>query len=464
MSSASFNEKEKDIQPLQDFVQIIMRKRIVGLCACFVLLGLQLAACVGGSSSSDPSILTPIPLDQVTVDVVSSPTTVDPGTVNPLNSMTVTPLEVSAGAFDEFPTDTWTQWPAENSLPWQLHLDMSVYENRARTERALDGVTIILDPGHGGKDPGAVANDETGVEILEKDLNLQIASKMEAELQKLGAKVIMTRQDDSWVSLYQRVVVAGNATLEQWVAAATSSGVDASWVNPLINNMQIVYDINDDTLESEGRGMFQGMGVNSDVRTLFDAERQTPNIIFISVHCNSTKLNPDTNHGLQVYYSTNQAIYEAENESIMTRPDDPDILPINPNYQWYDDQSRQRLAELVFNHTTGQLPDLLNEGVNGIRTGNYAFTREMNVPSILLECGYMSSPENLTLLMDEVSQQKLAVGLADAVYQYFCPQVVDEIDPEPATDVNPSTSEQYENVIADVDSQPGDSLPETTLP
>ncbi|MGI6546179.1 MAG: N-acetylmuramoyl-L-alanine amidase family protein [Fastidiosipilaceae bacterium] len=443
---------------------MIMRKRIVGLCACVVLLGLQLTACVGGVDSSDSSILTPIPLDQVTIDVVSSATTSDPGAVNPLDSMAVTSLEVSADAFDEHPTDTWTQWPAENSLPWQLHLDMSVYENRARTEQALDGITVILDPGHGGKDPGAIANDETGVEILEKDLNLQIASKMESELRKLGAKVIMTRQNDSWVSLYQRVVVAGNASLEQWVSAATSSGVDVSWVNPLINNMQVVYDINDDTLESEGRGMFQGMGVNSDVRTLFDAERQTPNIIYISVHCNSTKLNPDTNHGLQVYYSTNQSIHEAENESIMTRPDDPDILPINPNYQWYDDQSRQRLAELVFSHTTGQLPDLLNHGVNGIRTGNYAFTREINIPSILLECGYMSSPENLALLMDDVSQQKLAEGLADAVYQYFCPQVVDEVDSEPVTGANLSTPEQNESVIADSDSQPGESLTETTLP
>ena len=51
---------------------------------------------------------------------------------------------------------------------------------------------VVIDAGHGGKDPGKVA--EGG--ILEKDLNLQIAKKTGEELQKTGVQVIYTRTED----------------------------------------------------------------------------------------------------------------------------------------------------------------------------------------------------------------------------------------------------------------------------
>ena len=51
---------------------------------------------------------------------------------------------------------------------------------------------VVIDAGHGGKDPGKVG--EGG--ILEKDLNLQIAKKAGEELQKTGVQVIYTRTED----------------------------------------------------------------------------------------------------------------------------------------------------------------------------------------------------------------------------------------------------------------------------
>lgn len=52
---------------------------------------------------------------------------------------------------------------------------------------------IMLDPGHGGEDPGAVS-DYSG--IREKDLNLKIALKTKALLENEGFKVLMTREED----------------------------------------------------------------------------------------------------------------------------------------------------------------------------------------------------------------------------------------------------------------------------
>ncbi|HID0817532.1 N-acetylmuramoyl-L-alanine amidase CwlD [Clostridium botulinum] len=52
---------------------------------------------------------------------------------------------------------------------------------------------ILIDPGHGGMDGGAVARDGT----LEKDVNLEISKILKKNLKKEGYKVVMTREDDS---------------------------------------------------------------------------------------------------------------------------------------------------------------------------------------------------------------------------------------------------------------------------
>lgn len=55
----------------------------------------------------------------------------------------------------------------------------------------LLGKTIYLDAGHGGKDPGAIYDN-----VYEKDINLDIVKKLQFELEKMGAVVLLTRDDD----------------------------------------------------------------------------------------------------------------------------------------------------------------------------------------------------------------------------------------------------------------------------
>ncbi|MDO4746240.1 MAG: N-acetylmuramoyl-L-alanine amidase [Bacillota bacterium] len=61
----------------------------------------------------------------------------------------------------------------------------------------LEEMTVVLDPGHGGIDGGAVAADGT----CEKDINLNIALKLKTLLEAEGINVIMTREHD--VGLYE---------------------------------------------------------------------------------------------------------------------------------------------------------------------------------------------------------------------------------------------------------------------
>lgn len=69
---------------------------------------------------------------------------------------------------------------------------------------------VVIDAGHGGKDPGATVNN-----TYEKDLNLDIALRLEKLLKEKNVKTFMLRQDDTFVSLYDRPYIANelNAAL-----------------------------------------------------------------------------------------------------------------------------------------------------------------------------------------------------------------------------------------------------------
>ncbi len=107
----------------------------------------------------------------------------------------------------------------------------------AAGERPLLGIVILVDPGHGGSEPGAFG--PLGSQVPEKLINFYTASKVRYELELLGATVLMTRTDDVTVSLNERVIqnrklrpdlflsIHGNS-LDETVDAASVQGV-STW-------------------------------------------------------------------------------------------------------------------------------------------------------------------------------------------------------------------------------------------
>ncbi|MDE5872093.1 MAG: N-acetylmuramoyl-L-alanine amidase, partial [Muribaculaceae bacterium] len=71
-----------------------------------------------------------------------------------------------------------------------------------------DKLTIVLDPGHGGKDFGACENG-----AKEKDINLAVAKKLRSMIEKglKDVEVVMTRATDVYLTLQERADVANNA-------------------------------------------------------------------------------------------------------------------------------------------------------------------------------------------------------------------------------------------------------------
>lgn len=76
---------------------------------------------------------------------------------------------------------------------------------------------VVLDPGHGGYDPGAVANG-----LKEKDLNLKLGWMVAERLS--GAKVLMTRESDLFVSLADRVAFSRRAEADLFLSLHANAG------------------------------------------------------------------------------------------------------------------------------------------------------------------------------------------------------------------------------------------------
>lgn len=88
----------------------------------------------------------------------------------------------------------------------------------------LSGLTIMLDPGHGGSDTGAIG--PLGTEYPEKAINLNAAFKLKSELEQLGARVLMTRTADVNVSLEERLAASRNAKPDMFLSLHANSMAD----------------------------------------------------------------------------------------------------------------------------------------------------------------------------------------------------------------------------------------------
>lgn len=91
-------------------------------------------------------------------------------------------------------------------------------------DQPLLGLTVALDPGHGGYDGGARARDSG---VWEKELTLQIALEVEKVLAEQGAKVVLTRREDVCLAVGDTATKARKrADLQERVDIAEEAGAD----------------------------------------------------------------------------------------------------------------------------------------------------------------------------------------------------------------------------------------------
>ncbi len=93
---------------------------------------------------------------------------------------------------------------------------------------SLNGYTIMLDPGHGGVDPGAICAVSSTSFGQEKQINLSIATKVKELLEAEGARVVMTRTGDEWVCYTDRNNDVRKHNPDMFIAIHCDSSASAS--------------------------------------------------------------------------------------------------------------------------------------------------------------------------------------------------------------------------------------------
>lgn len=84
---------------------------------------------------------------------------------------------------------------------------------------------IVLDPGHGGKDPGAIGVGG----VTEKDIVLSLAKKLAKKLkQEMGVKVVLTRQDDTFIALEDRTAIANAEEADLFISLHVNASPNAN--------------------------------------------------------------------------------------------------------------------------------------------------------------------------------------------------------------------------------------------
>ncbi len=101
------------------------------------------------------------------------------------------------------------------SLPTQEVVPEAVLRTLERDRQKWRIDTIVLDPGHGGRDPGAIGPEGT----REKDVTLQVALRLKKLMEKdLGLRVVLTRETDAFIKLDERTTLANNAEGKMFIS------------------------------------------------------------------------------------------------------------------------------------------------------------------------------------------------------------------------------------------------------
>jgi len=288
--------------------------------------------------------------------------------------------------------------------------DISGYKSKQIDQSPLKGIIVIIDPGHGGDDLGAVyPRAPKKTEIAESKVNLAIAFKLKEKLEQIGAKVILTRTDNTFLKLYYRSAVVAKTTLNEFYNKLSLDSSNKNIIKEYLLRIEQTLEANSD---EDKTGWFYGLGVRREIKNIMDLQSAETNCLFISLHCNSSET-PDSLHGTKVYYSTNKAIYDDE----VTIPKDV----IFPEYQFYDDENRERLAALLYGNIIEDNPALTPKDTeNAVFARNYAVIREQNIVSALIELGYVNHLTDRKILLDSDKQNELAASITEAIFEYYC--------------------------------------------
>lgn len=240
------------------------------------------------------------------------------------------------------------------------HLALSLENVRAIDQNSLRIAAVIIDPGHGGRDSGAVGNhviDGKTVRLLEKDIVLQVSKDLRDLLLRVypDKQIIMTRDDDTFPSLEDRVVEAHAVSLKENEAVVFISVHANASFNKQARGYEVWY------LSPEYR------------RTVIDKEN----------YDGSSEVLDILNSMMEEEFTTESILMA---QAIMSRFDQ-DVGAYGPS--------------------------------RGIKAEEWFVVRNARMPSVLVELGFVSNEEDAKLFMDTEYLQKLSHALYKGIVDFI---------------------------------------------
>lgn len=250
------------------------------------------------------------------------------------------------------------------SIALMVVLMLALFANKsdAQTTKGKGLNVVVIDPGHGGKDPGAV-----GKSAKEKDIVLSVALKLGGLIKKNypNVKVIYTRDKDVFVELGERASIANRNNADLFISVHVNS-VDGN-------------------TSSHGTETFV-MGLHKNDANLAVAKRE-----------NSVILQEDN-------YSSKYDGFD---------PNDPESNIIFSLFQnAYSDQSLLLAASVENEFKT------LKRFDRGVKQAGFLVLWKTAMPSILTELGFISNPEEEQYLKSETGQTEIATSIYNAFAKY----------------------------------------------
>lgn len=246
-------------------------------------------------------------------------------------------------------------FPKNNASSKSINI-ISKYAPPKRLDRSK---VIVIDAGHGGKDPGAVGYRD----YQEKNVVLSVGNKLSSILRSRGFKVFMTRDRDKFIKLSKRTKYAN----------------------------------------------------------IKEAD------IFVSIHANAVpERNAKKAHGIECYFLSKSRTDRAKNVAAKENSADMSDMNFYGKKSFLNTLSSHNIVasnKLAIDLQRGMLGHLeakykdVYDG--GVREGPFWVLVGAQMPSVLVEVGFITNPKEAKRLVNEQYQKDMALGLANGIERYF---------------------------------------------
>ncbi|MCR4938492.1 MAG: N-acetylmuramoyl-L-alanine amidase [Treponemataceae bacterium] len=219
--------------------------------------------------------------------------------------------------------------------------------------------TILIDPGHGGKDPGAIDTltvDGKKINVQEKDIVLNVGKKLYTLLKKKypDKNIVMTRDTDVFLSLEERVEIANNIPLD---------------------------------------------------------EREA--VLYVSIHVNAAF--DKTAGGFEVWY-----LSPGYRRTVISgsEAEDKELLPIL-NSMMEEEYTTESIlmAKYILDGLDSKIGSVMTN--RGIKEEEWFVVRNAKMPSVLVELGFLTNPREAAILTDESYLKKIADGIYNGIVSFI---------------------------------------------